>query len=300
MPGFRYYLHYIQQYSNILTTIEYLQTQNGQFRKTLKMCMSKVVDRDLTTLLSSVLNQLPFYSSCLENILKQCLPSNPEYINFANCVKQIKQITTEANRLVRRTRQKEQAKQVQNSLDGLGEMLATPNRRLIYQSNINELILATGEIKSRICFLFNDLLVVAKTKPNGRRNFKYRIHLVSANVCQLAADQLPNGFVLIDHMNRERYFQTEAESIYRRWIHYIREIVNESQFIPVTYLNGLKQLLSFPLSANSRRATDKNTRTLRPAVSFINQILTTRNLKSSTKNANNTWDTESRKRLDTL
>jgi hypothetical protein len=123
---------------------------------------------------------------------------------------------------------------VQNSLDGMGEMLVTSHRRLIYQSNLNNFIFGFKETKNRICFLFDDMLLVAKNKLNGRRNFKYRIHLSNVAICKLPEDRLPNGFVIIAEAGKEYYFQAEASSIYRRWMHYLREIVAEEQFVPIT------------------------------------------------------------------
>ncbi|RKP26401.1 hypothetical protein SYNPS1DRAFT_21834, partial [Syncephalis pseudoplumigaleata] len=194
MPGFRYYLHYIHVYSNVITTLEHLQSQYTPFRKMLAKCQSKIVDRNLYQMLFDIMDHMPSYYKCLANILDLYPPNDPEYAKFRDCVQKIEKTTHESTRLARRTRQKEHTKQVQHSLDGLGEMIVTPHRRLIYQSNLHNFVHGFKEAKTRICFLFNDMLLVAKNKGNGRRNFKYRIHLSHVTACVLPDHELANGF----------------------------------------------------------------------------------------------------------
>ncbi|KAI8057606.1 hypothetical protein BDF22DRAFT_485 [Syncephalis plumigaleata] len=43
MPGFRYYLHYIHEYSNVITTLEHLQSQYNPFKKTLAESVSNAI-----------------------------------------------------------------------------------------------------------------------------------------------------------------------------------------------------------------------------------------------------------------
>lgn len=82
-----------------------------------------------------------------------------------------------------------------------------------------------GNTKQRVCFLFNDLLVFAKEKKDGRRNYKGRIYLHGVKIREISHSKYPNTFVIIDSAKKEFYFQAETDGFCRRWIHYLREMV---------------------------------------------------------------------------
>ncbi|KAI9592143.1 Dbl homology domain-containing protein [Syncephalis fuscata] len=210
MPGFRFYLHYMKQYPDMMATFDELYSSNQLFRRTLEECAEQVEHINIRALLSNPLEHITHYHTFLQKILELYSYEDPEYHGFMKCVKQIRQIKSESAKLARTVRQGEEVRQVQASLKGLTMPLATPTRQLIYQGNLSQMMMLTDKTKQRVCFLFNDLLVFAKEKDGGQLYYKGHIDLEAASVLEVPSDQIANAFVIMDKVDRSFYFQAET------------------------------------------------------------------------------------------
>jgi hypothetical protein len=122
--------------------------------------------------------------------------------------------------------QREEAKRIQTSMKGYNGILATPTRRLIHQGNLAAVSLLSGKSTLRTCLLFNDILVFAKEKSDGRLHYKGHIDLGSAYATELPPDQFVNLFAIMDSSNKKYYFQAEDEQGCHEWVQYINEVIN--------------------------------------------------------------------------
>ncbi|KAI9598232.1 hypothetical protein BDF19DRAFT_462968 [Syncephalis fuscata] len=238
MAGFRYYLHYLQEYPKMIGALEQLYTENSTFKKTLNECSKKADHANVRALLGGPKEHIGMYYLLLQKLVDLYSPEDPEYIGFMDCFREMQDIKDEANTLLRIGQQKEAVVQIQASLDGLGDVIVTGSRRLIYQGNLNRIVMPSGNIKQRICFLFNDQLIFAKEKKDGKRSYKGRIYLNKAKVREIPGDKYPHTFGIIDSVKKEFYFQAESSGFRHRWINYLREMIHNPYSIETSGMAG--------------------------------------------------------------
>ncbi|KAI8057596.1 Dbl homology domain-containing protein [Syncephalis plumigaleata] len=226
MPGFRYYLHYMDKYPEMVSLLDELVMSSDYFRQTLEECTEQVEHVNVRALLGNSREHIAYYYGFLQKIMELYSPEEPEYNGFAQCVAQFQEINVEAEKLARIALQREEAKRIQTSMKGYSGTLATPTRRLIHQGNLAVVSLISGKSALRTCLLFNDMLVFAKEKSDGRLHYKGHIGLESAYATELPPDQFVNLFAIMDSSNKKYYFQAEDEQGCREWVQYVNEVIN--------------------------------------------------------------------------
>ncbi|RKP24801.1 Dbl homology domain-containing protein [Syncephalis pseudoplumigaleata] len=226
MPGFRYYLHYMDKYPEMITLLDELVHSSDYFRQTLEECTEQVEHINIRALLGNSREHISYYYGFLQKIMDLYSPEEPEYNGFAQCVAQFQAINAEAEKLSRIALQREEAKRIQHSMKGYSETLVRPTRRLIHQGNLAVVSLLSGKSALRTCLLFNDTLVFAKEKSDGRLHYKGHIDLESAYATELPPDQFVNLFAIMDSGNKKYYFQAEDECSSREWVQYINDVIH--------------------------------------------------------------------------
>ncbi|KAI9598256.1 hypothetical protein BDF19DRAFT_227230 [Syncephalis fuscata] len=226
MPGFRYYLHYTERYPEMITTLDELCLNSNYFRRALEECTEQVEHINVRALLGNPREHISRYYSFLQKIIELYSCEEPEYEGFAECLEQFQHINSELEKLARIAHQREEVKRIQNSMKGCNEVLVTPTRRLVHRGNLTVVSLLSGKTSSRMCLLFNDMLVLVKEKNDGRLHYKGHIDLASAYVIELPADQFVNLFAIMDKDNKKYYFQAETAYVCHEWFEYINEAID--------------------------------------------------------------------------
>ncbi|RKP25643.1 hypothetical protein SYNPS1DRAFT_28628 [Syncephalis pseudoplumigaleata] len=228
MPGFQYYQHYLHEYPRIISTLEHLTFEHSSFRRALEKCSEDAGQINIRALLSAPKEHIITYHALLQKLVELYEPNDPEYDEFRMCLQKMQSIHNDVKQLLCIGEQKDAVVQIQASLDGLGEFLVSESRRLVFQGSLSRIIMPAGNTKQRVCFLFNDMLVFAKDKKNGRRNYKGRIYLHGIKIRRICHRKYPNTFVIVDSARKEFYFQAENDSFCREWVHHLREVMRHS------------------------------------------------------------------------
>lgn len=163
------YNPYISSYTNAMDTIDRYMT-NSAFvafqnnAKRLKDARGLV----LTDLLIIPIQRIPRYVMLLQELARSTPTTHPDFQPTLESLAKVKQLADKVNDYKREVENSTKVLTIQQSISGkLPVKLFAPHRRFVREGKLSLLTGNDKKARARFCFLFNDLLLVAKKKKEG-------------------------------------------------------------------------------------------------------------------------------------
>ena len=107
---------------------------------------------------------------------------------------------------------------IQNQMDSLQDDLVTPSRRFVREGDTELRHKITGKGENRHLFLFNDLVVIARQKQNGRYEFRNALNWGDCRFIVISEQgKVKHGFE-IAHESQRYIFSCESKKDQDDWV----------------------------------------------------------------------------------
>ncbi len=181
------YVGYSENYPKAMQVYEAIMARNSKTRKILKAA-EKEAGNVLEAFLILPIQRIPRYILLLKEIVKFTDPSHPDYRSLTETIDTIKDLCSAINDAPKRLQEANEMLSVYKRLVPSLPDLIAPGRHVVSQTRV-WIINDDGAVKSRILFVFNDMLLV--TRPESERFYlRFRIALPNVEVVDSPAVDL--------------------------------------------------------------------------------------------------------------
>ncbi|KAI9227764.1 MAG: Dbl homology domain-containing protein, partial [Piptocephalis tieghemiana] len=174
---FESYIAYLKNYPLALARLDRLNRQSTTFRKALSSCGGGEDDRaNILAYLILPIPRVPRYRKFLEDLLRLTPPTHPDHSDLRDAAMVMSRIAQEVVETIRETENQQRILDIQAALVGFHGNLVTPGRRYVHHGTLTK-VSRSGSNESRVCFLFDDLLVWCKPSSKGQYLYRGKINL---------------------------------------------------------------------------------------------------------------------------
>ncbi|GAM26345.1 hypothetical protein SAMD00019534_095200 [Acytostelium subglobosum LB1] len=159
------YTQYVKEFTQTFETIKNMRKNNPKFDQ----CITELEDMDykhINDYLILPVQRIPRYTLLLADLVKNTWPDHPDYQDLTESLKRMQDVAMSINEKKREAENIQKVSEIQSNFVGKFENLAEPHRRFVHEGPLC-VVAASGKESQRIFYLFNDVLVGAKSTTSG-------------------------------------------------------------------------------------------------------------------------------------